>query len=88
MAKVGDIRSFDYQSDIYRGQYRLVRDIGDGVWLAEHLEPTDEMIDAIMNDEAMARYRDPESEVLDRIDQAGTRFRVRLVSASTFASYF
>lgn len=38
------IRTWDLQSDFFRGQYRLIEDLGGGEWLAEHLEPSDELI--------------------------------------------
>jgi hypothetical protein len=48
--KIGDIMTWDYQSDIYGGQYRLIEDLGGGRFVAEYLEPSDEVIDRIIND--------------------------------------
>jgi len=44
--KVGDVITWDYQSDVFQGQYRLVEDLGRGTWRAEHLEPNDELIES------------------------------------------
>lgn len=44
MAKVGDVFRWDFQSDVFRGEYRLVESQGRNVWLAEYLEPSDELI--------------------------------------------
>lgn len=48
--KVGDIHKWDYQSDVFRGEYRLVEDLGNGRWVIEHLEPSDEILEEIMQD--------------------------------------
>jgi hypothetical protein len=58
MAKVGDVHRWDYQADVFRGEYRLVENLGRDEWLAEYLEPSDELIE-----EATAYYltADPSS---------------------------
>jgi hypothetical protein len=52
--KVGDIHKWDYQADVFRGEYRLIEDLGKGSWIIEYVEPSDELID-----EAYAYYFGP-----------------------------
>jgi hypothetical protein len=52
--KVGDIHKWDYQADVFQGEYRLVEDLGKGSWIIEDLEPSDELID-----EAYTSYFSP-----------------------------
>jgi hypothetical protein len=68
--KVGDVLTWDYQSDVFKGQYRLVENLGRGVWRAENLEPSDELIEA-----ARAYYLDSENPYLDWIDPFGPERR-------------
>lgn len=60
---VGDIFTSDYQSDIYEGQYRLVEDQGNGNWVAEYVEPNDELIERVrvdmFSEHAYLGYHDP-----------------------------
>jgi hypothetical protein len=84
----GDIRHWDYQSDIFQGRYQLVAESTavKGLWTAMRLEPTDAEIDQIMACDSP--YLGGEREVLARIDQAGTTFEIRLVSAASFHRHF
>jgi hypothetical protein len=86
--QAGDILTWDYQSDIYQGRYQLVAEstTTKGLWTAMRLEPTDAEIEEILADEGS--YCGGEREVLDRIDQAGTTFQIRLVSAASFNRHF
>lgn len=68
--KVGDVITWDYQSDVFQGQYRLVEDLGRGTWRAEHLEPNDELIES-----ARAYYLESEHPDLDWIDPFGPERR-------------
>ncbi len=54
--KVGDIHRSDFQSDVFQGEYRLVENKGKGVWVIEYLEPSDEILDAIMQDYLHGEY--------------------------------
>jgi len=63
---VGDILHFDFQSDDFRGQYRLIRDLGRGRFLAEYVEPSDELIDAVVN-----YYLNSPNPYLDFVDPFG-----------------
>jgi hypothetical protein len=110
MVKVGDILTWDYDSDVYQGQYRLIMDLGRNTFEAEHLEPSDELIDRVAqyvfnaDPESFCAmgYHDPygperrlrtpqealDAEILDRIERAGTTFKVEIVSRERFASHF
>lgn len=84
--KPGDIHTWDYQADVFGGQYRLVADLGKGVWEIEHLEPSDETLDAIQRlatDDA-----DRERTISDRIADTGTHTTIRFVSAARYAEAF
>jgi hypothetical protein len=91
MAKVGEIRTWNFQSDVYGGRYQLVRHIEGDLWEAMHLEPSDEELEAILSDvsltwEGSARFQ--EECALHRIENAGTLFQLRIVSSDQFATYF
>lgn len=45
--EVGDVFEFDFQSDMFCGSYRLVESLGGNRWIAEHVEPSDELIELI-----------------------------------------
>lgn len=47
---VGDVRRFDYQSDVFEREFRLVEDLGNGLWKVELLPIRDETLDAMMTD--------------------------------------
>lgn len=100
--QVGEIRQFNFQADVYGGRYRLVKHLGGTSWEAEHVEPSDEEIDAIMNDpseyagggvyimpDGSAVFpKGREETALARIDQTGARFNIRIVSAAEFSRHF
>lgn len=44
MPKVGDVRRWDFQSDPFQGEYRLVTRLTGRRWVAEYAEPSDELI--------------------------------------------
>lgn len=44
MNRVGEIHYFDNQSDVFKGQYRIVEHLGGRNYLAEYMEPSDELI--------------------------------------------
>lgn len=46
---VGDVRTWDLQSDIFHGSYRLVEHLGRNRWRCERLAPTEEEIDRILD---------------------------------------
>ena len=79
--QVGDVLTFDFQGDIYRGQYRLLEHLGKQVWRAEHLPVTDEQL------AEMEKY-ETEEYILSRVDEAGKTFEVRLVSREEYSKYF
>jgi hypothetical protein len=99
--KPGDVLQRSYQSDVYGGRYRLVESLGGGRWVIEDVEPSDEEMDAILSDpyfitggvyikpngEALFPET-PEEVVLARIDCAGRRSEIRLVSPREFSRYF
>lgn len=66
MAKVGDVLTWDLQSDDFQGQYRLVEHQGGRRWLAEYLEPSDELIDRITD-----YYLNSPSPYLSYVDPFG-----------------
>lgn len=70
MPRVGDIRRWDFQSDVFRGEYRLVKRLTGRRWLAETVEPSDELIE-----EARAYYLDSESPYLGWHDPFGPERR-------------
>lgn len=89
--KPGDIHTFDYQADIFGGRYRLIKSLGGGKWLAEHMEPTDEELDAILATAGQSSWDTPErveAEALRRIEDAGTTFTIHFVSAARYAEAF
>jgi hypothetical protein len=64
MMKVGDVLKFDYQSDVFEGEYYLVEDLGGGCWLAANVEPSAELIEAARiyyfeDEHAYLGYHDP-----------------------------
>jgi hypothetical protein len=76
----GEVRRFDFQSDIYRRRYRLVEDLGGGRWLVEILEIEDAVL-AVMEDDAQSgTYYPTQQDILDEIDETGTTREVRFVS--------
>jgi hypothetical protein len=48
--KAGDIKRWDFQSDIYGGRYRLIEKVAGkpGTWVIERLGPDEQTIDAIV----------------------------------------
>jgi hypothetical protein len=42
--QVGSVHRFDGQSDVFHGEYRLVEDLGKGLFVAEYVEPSDALI--------------------------------------------
>lgn len=84
----GDIRTWNFQSDVYGGRYQLVRHLGGQKWEAVRLEPSDEEIDLILNDKWGGTDEQKEATVLRRIEDAGTTFQLRLVSSDEWARYF
>jgi hypothetical protein len=42
--RAGEIRKFDFQSDVFEGEYKLVEKLEGNIWLIENLPPSDEMI--------------------------------------------
>lgn len=84
----GTIAHFDFQADIYRGRFRYLEPVAGerSVWLCEYLEPTDDELEVILNDSSP--YCGGEGEALERIDRAGQRFVVRVVSPAAWAGMF
>lgn len=83
MLKPGQIKHFDFQSDIYQMRYELVENLGGNVWKCRYLEPTDEQVEMVLAD----KYGG-EAAVLELIDRAGTTFETRFISAAAYAEYF
>jgi len=95
--QVGDVRTWDFQSDTFRGQYRLISHDGGDLWTAERLAPTDEICEAIL---AYACSVDPathswmsdldqvEAEIEYRRWEAGSTFKIRLVTRDQFDRAF
>lgn len=42
---VGDIRKWDFQSDVFEGEYRIVESLEGNRYRIERLEPSDELIE-------------------------------------------
>ena len=70
MSKIGDVLKFDFQADVFRGEYRLIEDLGKGLFIAEHVEPSDELIA-----EATKYYLESESPYLGYHDPFGPERR-------------
>jgi hypothetical protein len=64
--QVGDVLKHDFQADVFEGEYRLVEDLGGGSWLAETVEPSDELIEA-----ARVYYLEGQSPCLNYVDPFG-----------------
>lgn len=47
--QIGDVYKWDYQSDIFQGEYRIVENLGGGRWIIEDVEPSDELIDEVIH---------------------------------------
>lgn len=109
MAQVGDTMKFDFQSDVFEGEYRLVEDLGNGQFVAEYLEPSDELIDAVLDyylntpvERICLGWVDPfgpgrrpatpqetaDQEIMKRIDDAGRRFKIEIVSTQRWNEMF
>lgn len=100
MAKLGDVLRFDLQSDVWRTQYRLVADLGRGLWEAEMLAPEakvlDEMIEMAAIEETAGHWgmfgtdkvAGVEREWAALLADEGRRFKVRLVSSARYAEMF
>lgn len=94
-AQVGDVRTWDYQSDIFQGEYKLVENLGGSLWRAEHLPPSEAVIDRILEvavngrpGQWMTTIEEVECEIADRVRRAGTTFEIRLVSLRQWAEMF
>jgi hypothetical protein len=100
MAKLGEIRRFDSQADIWRTQYRLVEHTGGDLWVAEMLAPEphvlDEMIEMAAAEETNGHWgmfgtdkvAGVEREWAALLADEGRRFKVRLVSSARYAEMF
>jgi hypothetical protein len=64
--KIGDVLTFDFQSDDFEGEYRLVEHAGGRRWVAEYVEPSDELIDR-----ATAHYLHAAHPYLGYVDPFG-----------------
>jgi hypothetical protein len=80
---IGTVHTYNFQSDMYGGRYRVIGMIARNELVVEDLEPSDEEIDKIMADPWGG-----EDEVLRRIDRAGTQSRMRLVSREAWGAMF
>lgn len=80
---VGDERRMDFQSDVFRSWYRLVENLGGGVWRCERMPITDEMLDEMIADPYMS-----DDEIARQIDAVGTTFETRFVSSERWAAMF
>lgn len=84
--KPGDILQWDIQADVWCGEYKLVKDLGNNRWEIEILPPSDELLDTILAD--TNPYCGGEREALRRIEDSGRRMTIRLVSSEEYARYF
>jgi hypothetical protein len=94
----GSIHSFDFQADIFEGQFEIVGyDTATGDYTAAYLAPNDRVIEAIIasaeNGSYYAapgedRWERAEREIQERTAQAGKTFKIRFVSAAAYAEYF
>lgn len=66
MLQVGQVMKWDHQSDVFHGEYRLVKDLGGGKWEIEELEPSDELIDEVLD-----YYLNAAHPYLDYVDPFG-----------------
>lgn len=95
--QVGDILTWDFQADVFQGRYQLVEHEGGSNWIAESLPPTEVEIDAIIATGAdheargfswLGTIEEVMAEVERRQTEAGRRFKIRMVSAATYAAAF
>jgi len=86
--KPGDIRHFNFQSDIYELPYELVEliDPKRNLWRCRYAEPSLDKIEEILNDPNP--YCGGEAEALQVIDRIGKEFEVRLVSHEEWSRAF
>ena len=101
-AHVGQVRRFDYQSDIFRAEYRLVEHLGGNRWLAEYLPPSDEAIEEILEGAILEHDKGyeygyfgrgdklelAEREIARRQADAGSTFTISIVSRDAWAAMF
>lgn len=85
--RAGQTGRFDFQADVYGGQYRLVKCIGPGKWLCEHLPPDEQTKAAICADDYLSA-EEAAALLARREEQAGSTFPMQFVSAQEYARYF
>lgn len=83
----GDICRWDFQSDIYESPYRLVEDLGGGVWKCERIEPDEHTLEKMMELEG-DRYCDGYEALEWALAHVGETFEVRFVSHAQWAAAF
>lgn len=95
--QVGDIRQWDFQADVFEGEYRLVEDLGGGRWIIEALAPSDALIDRVLaiaaGQEAsgaswMSSMAEVEREIAERQARAGEQMTVQFISSAQYAEAF
>lgn len=93
----GKVCKWDFQSDVFGGSYELLEHLGKDVWLARHLAPSDDVIDAIVEYAAEAEkhghsYLGTAEEMMREIEfrqaLAGQTFEIRLVAVREYAEMF
>jgi hypothetical protein len=80
---VGEVRRYDYQSDIYRRQFKVLEIDPKGNATIELLPLEDSALDAMMADK-YTTDRDIERE----IDQTGETRKIRFVSDAEWSAMF
>ncbi len=86
----GQVLTWDFQADIFAGQYQLVERTGPSQWVAVHLPPSEAEIQSIREDPLFGgdSPESAEEEIRRRFDRAGQPFPIRFVSAREYAEYF
>jgi hypothetical protein len=87
--QVGDVRRYGYQSDVYQRRYRVIADLGGGVFEVELLEIEDDKLELmISHTDNPGVYGWTEADVLQEIAKTGERRQMRFVSQATYDAAF
>ena len=87
--QIGDVRRYDFQSDIYQRRYRVMADLGGGVFEVELLEVEDDKLAQMISDvETQRVFGATEDDILRDIERTGERRKMRFVSQATYDAAF
>jgi hypothetical protein len=87
--QIGDIRRYGFQSDVYQRRYRVVSDLGQGIFEVELLEVEDDKLEEMISHiDNPGVYGWTEADVLREIEKTGERRTMRFVSQATYDAAF